>query len=137
MLAASPGCDYMPRQPEPPVTRDGLTPGGGPREIKALYVRGTLQAQLPETLRPQEMLAAARIALEQRGYTITGDSATRGLGRLFAEAPPGSRDWHWPRYVRVTASMTQDGNRVDIAMRPPDQVLSSALLDDALRRLGR
>ncbi|MEM9065609.1 MAG: hypothetical protein AAGB51_08990 [Planctomycetota bacterium] len=134
MLAG--GCESAPQRP---VRDYGPTPPPqrAPREVRAMYDGGRLQAALPETLRVPAVLAAARTTLSDRGFTIVEHSSTAGLGKLSAEPPAGSRELLWPRNVTVTAAQTPRGHRLDIDLDPGNSVLAYAILDDMLRRLGR
>lgn len=135
LLTTTAGCSGQQR----PVRDYGPTPppDRGDRTIRAVYDRGRIQAQLSEDLRVGAILAAARITLADRGYSIVEYSATAGLGKLSAEPPEGSRELLWPRNVTVTAAQTPRGHRLDIDLDPGNEVLGYAILDDMLRRLGR
>jgi len=135
LVITTTGCSGQQR----PVRDYGPTPppDRADRTVRAVYDRGRIQAQLPEDLRVGAILAAARITLADRGYSIVEYSATAGLGKLSAEPPEGSRELLWPRNVTVTAAQTPRGHRLDIDLDPGNEVLGYAILDDMLRRLGR
>lgn len=115
------GCQSVPSQ----VGRDG--------HIDAVYSRGTLWADLPDTQRVQAVVAAADMGLRDRGYAVRTVRSTDDYGHL--TAVPHNAGFLESVAVDVRP---EDGTlRIGITVKPMgDHDGSLAILDSILVRLG-
>ncbi|USN99263.1 MAG: hypothetical protein H6810_00880 [Phycisphaeraceae bacterium] len=94
--------------PPPRVGWQGQTP------VLASYAAGVLSTELPMGVGVHSTIAAARMTLERRGYTITATEATDDTGRVVAR--PG--DPALMRKITITARLRTTGTSVSIRTDP-------------------
>lgn len=115
------GCQSVPSQ----VGRDG--------GIDAVYSRGTLWADVPDTLRVQSVVAAADMDLRDRGYAVRTVRSTDDYGRLTAEPHNAG----FLESVAVDVRPEDGALRLGVTMKPMgDHDGSRAILNSILARLG-
>ncbi len=106
---------------------------GSGRSVQASYLRRTLTADVPATVRVPAAVAAADAALRDRGYAVTDSTATEDVGRVAAEP----RDAGFLDAVVVDVRVTGSGTRIEVTVRPiGNRAQSRAILDSILSRLG-
>lgn len=107
---------------------------GSDQSLVATYRARTLHAVLPATVRVQAVVAAADIALRDRGYAVTGSRSGEDAGTV--EGRPA--DPRFMESVAVHARVVPEGTRVLVRFEPlGDESRSRAILDGILTRLGR
>ena len=105
----------------------------GRTPIRASYMWGTLQAELPPGIRVESALVAARQQMRRQGHQVTEWSITPQGGRLIALAPPDTP------YSRVHISGRTDsagGVLFKIHMDPDSEGRTRLILDAVLADLG-
>ena len=105
----------------------------GREHIAAVYVNRSLQSQLPETVPPGSVRAAAERVLSARGYTITTSEATNDRTRVVAR-PSDSRLF---KRVIISSSLSAGGTRVGVKIEPGgNETTARDLLESMLTLLG-
>jgi len=105
----------------------------GREQILAVYVNKTLESELPETVAPQSVRAAAERVLSGRGYTITTSEATADRTRVVGR-PPDSRLF---KRVIVGSSLSSRGTRVGVRIEPGgNETTARDILESMLTLLG-
>lgn len=106
----------------------------GQEPVVAVYANKTLQTELPQTVPPQSVRAAAERLLRDRGYTITSSEATNDRTRVVAR-PPDSRLF---RRIVVGSSLGSGGTRLSVHIEPGgNETTSRDMLEGMLTLLGR
>lgn len=105
----------------------------GREQIAAVYVARSLQSELPASIPPQSVRAAAERTLSARGYTITSTEATNDRARVVAR-PPDSRLF---RRIVVGSSLSPGGTRVAVSIDPGgNETTARDVLESMLTLLG-
>jgi len=120
------GCESLPAM-RPSSAWQGQTP------IRATYMWGTLEAELPPGVRMESALVAARAQLERQGHIVKDWSFTPQGGRLVAMPPPDVS------YTRVHVSGRTDtagGTVLKIHIDPDSEARTRRVLDAILVQLG-
>lgn len=105
----------------------------GASRTAAAYSFGTLEADLPQSVRVPAVLGAADAALRRRGYSVPSGAATEDRGEVRGE-PSAQSD---ASSVRVNAWIVPGATRVGVKVGwVGDETLSRAILDEVLQRLG-
>lgn len=113
--------------PEPRYDWHGREP------VLGVYTAGSLYTELPPDIPVQSVIAAARMALERRGYVITASESTDDTGRVVAR--PG--DPKLLRKVTVTAHLRSNATSVTVRTNPGgDEHFERDILERILTRLG-
>lgn len=105
----------------------------GRERIAAVYAGKALQSELPGSIPPQSVRAAAESTLSARGYTITSTEATNDRTRVVAR-PPDSRLF---RRIIVGSSFSSGGTRVAVTIEPGgNETTARQVLKSMLTVLG-
>lgn len=105
----------------------------GREQILAVYVNRTLESELPGTVRPQSVRAAAERVLTARGYTVTTSEATNDRTRVVARPS----DTHLFRRVIIGSSLSTRGTRVGVTIEPGgNETTARDILESMLTLLG-
>ncbi len=105
----------------------------GREQIAAVYVGKTLQSELPVSIPPQSVRAAAERVLANRGYTITTSEATNDRTRVVGR-PSDARLF---RRVIIGSSLSPSGTRVGVKIDPGgNETTSRDILESMLTLLG-
>ncbi len=121
-----PGCESVPA-----LRKSSAWQGSTP--IKATYLWGNLETELPPGVRLESALIAARYELERQGHIIDEWSVTPQGGRFIAKSPPDST---YSR-VHVHGSMQPNGGiGLTINIDPDSEYRTRQVLDAVLASLG-
>lgn len=105
----------------------------GQDQIAAVYVNRTLHSELPATVPPQSIRAAAERTLTSRGYTITSSEATNDRTRVVAR-PSDARLF---KRVIIGSSLSPQGSRVGVKIEPGgNETTARDLMESMLTLLG-
>ncbi len=105
----------------------------GQEPVLAVYAVETLHSELPQSIPPQSIRAAAERTLRHRGYTITTSEATNDRTRIVAR-PPDSRLF---KRVIVGSSLSPNGTRISVRIEPGgNETTSRDMLESILTLLG-
>ena len=105
----------------------------GSTPIKATYMWGNLEAELPPGVRIEPAMIAARHELERQGHIIDEWSLTPQGGRFIALSPPDST---YSR-VHVYGRMQPNGGLgITINIDPDSEARTRQVLDSVLAALG-
>ncbi len=105
----------------------------GERQLAAVYVNKTLHSELPVTIPPPSVRAAAERVLHARGYTVTASEATNDRTRVVA-SPPRRQLF---KKVTIGSSLTASGTRVGVTIEPGgNETTARDLLESMLTLLG-
>lgn len=105
----------------------------GETQVRASFFGQTLWADLDRTVRPADVHAAGRVALQQSGLTIFKD---RVVGTETELAAKGPND-RWPKRVVIETRDTGVATHVWLSMRPvASEAYLRTLFDAVLRELG-
>ena len=120
------GCESVPA-----LRKSSAWQGSTP--IKATYLWGNLETELPPGVRLESALIAARYELERQGHIIDEWSVTPQGGRFIAKSPPDST---YSR-VHVHGSMQPNGGiGLTINIDPDSEYRTRQVLDAVLASLG-
>jgi len=120
------GCESLPAM-RPSSAWQGQTP------IRASYLWGTLEAELPPGTRMETALVAARAQLERQGHVVKDWSFTPQGGRLVALPPP---DVSYNRVHVSGRTDTAGGAVLKIHINPHSEARTRKVLDAILVQLG-
>jgi hypothetical protein len=111
---------------------------GSPGRVLATYSIPTLKTELPPEVAVESIAAAATVVLESRGYTIERSDVSSDRATVSAKMPgDGDLSRGFDR-TTVRARVTGAGTGLTITVEPwGDEMISRALLDAILARLGR
>jgi hypothetical protein len=105
----------------------------GDEQFLAVYRMGTLHSTLPPEIPVHSVIAAAEMALERRGYTVTSQDATDDRGHVTARPNDGRQI----NKVEITARLVDGGTGVSIRTYPGGhEHVARDLLERMLTRLG-
>lgn len=105
----------------------------GSTPIRASYMWGNLETELPPGVRLESALIAARYELERQGHLIDEWSVTPQGGRFIAKSPPDST---YSR-VHVHGSMQPNGGiGLTINIDPDSEYRTRQVLDAVLAAIG-
>ena len=125
-LMLSSGCESVPA-----LRASSAWQGSTP--IKATYMWGNLETELPPGIRLESALVAARHELERQGHLIDEWSVTPQGGRFIALSPP---DTTYAR-VHVYGRMQSTGGiGLTINIDPDSEARTRQVLDAVLAQLG-
>ncbi len=113
--------------PEPRYDWHGREP------VLGVYSAGSLSAELPPDVPVHSVIAAARMALERRGYVVTAAESTDDAGRVVAR--PG--DPKLLRKVTVSSHLRTNATMITVRTNPGgDESFERDILERVLTRLG-
>ena len=105
----------------------------GDEEFLAVYRMGTLHSTLPPEIPVHSVIAAAEMALERRGYSVTSVDANDDRGHVVARPTDGRQI----SKVEVTSRLTDGGTAVSIRTFPGGhEHVERDILERMLTRLG-
>jgi hypothetical protein len=98
-----------------------------------VYQAKSLQSELPGSVPPQSVRAAAERTLSARGYTVTTSEATNDRARVVGRPPDGRLF----RRVVVGSSLSAGGTRVAVTIEPGgNETTAREILESMLTLLG-
>jgi hypothetical protein len=105
----------------------------GQQQLMAVYTLGSLHTTVPPDVPVHSVIAAAEMAVERRGYTVTSSDATDDKGHVVARP----RDGRGISKVSITARLVDDGTGISIRTYPGGHEHASRdILERMLTRLG-
>ncbi len=105
----------------------------GREKLMAVYTMGTLHTTVPPDVPVHSVIAAAEMALERRGYTVTSTDATDDRGHVVARP----NDGRGISKVSVTARLADDGTGISIRTYPGGhEHVARDIYERMLTRLG-
>ena len=105
----------------------------GEQQFMAVYQMGSLHTTVPPDVPVHSVIAAAEMALERRGYTITSTDATDDQGHVIARPNDGRSITK----VRVSARLVDDGTGITVRTYPGgNDHASRDILERIFTRLG-
>ena len=105
----------------------------GQEQLMAVFTTGTLHTTVPPDVPVHSVMAAAEMALERRGYTVTSTDATDDHGHVVARP----NDGRGISKVTISARLVDDGTGISIRTYPGGHEHAARdILERMLTRLG-